>query len=90
MGFFRELLGGHRDRGSSQVAKQRLMMVLVGDRYRLTPDQVDQMKHEMAELLSRYLPNINADQIEVSLLRDDDNERLHAQIPLRRSQQGER
>lgn len=85
MSFFRELFGGRRER-SAQVAKQRLMMVLVDDRYKLTPDQIEQMKIEMAAVLSRYLPNVDADQIEVSLLRDDESERLHAQIPLKRGQ----
>lgn len=55
MGFFENLFGGRRDRSAS-VAKQRLMMVLVDDRYKLTPEMLEQMKVEIAEVLSRYLP----------------------------------
>lgn len=47
MGFFENLFGGRRDRSAS-VAKQRLMMVLVDDRYKLTPETLEQMKVEIA------------------------------------------
>lgn len=88
MSFFRELFGSRRER-SAETAKKRLMMVLVDDRYKLTPELIEQMKVELAEVLSRYLPHVDADQIEVSLLHEDDNDRLHAQIPLKRGHQGD-
>ncbi len=85
MGFFENLFGGRRDRSAS-VAKQRLMMVLVDDRYKLTPDMLEQMKLEIAEVLSRYLPGVDAEQIEVKILRGEVNDYLKADIPLKRSQ----
>lgn len=88
MSFFSNMFGGRRER-SAQVAKQRLMMVLVDDRYKLTPELIEQMKLEMAEVLARYLPHVAADQIEVTLLRGEANDHLKAEIPLRRGQQGD-
>ncbi len=83
MSFFSNLFGGRRER-SANVAKQRLMMVLVDDRYKLTPDMLEQMKLELADVLSRYLPHVDAEQIEVTLLRGEANDHLKAEIPLRR------
>lgn len=85
MGFFENLFGGRRDRSAS-VAKQRLMMVLVDDRYKLTPETLEQMKVEIAEVLSRYLPPVDAEQIEVKILRGEVNDYLKADIPLKRGQ----
>ncbi|GAB4425691.1 MAG: cell division topological specificity factor MinE [Chloroflexi bacterium OHK40] len=82
MGFFDNLFG-RRER-SAQVAKQRLMMVLVDDRYKLTPEMLEQMKLEMAEVLSRYLPAVDPEQIEVTLLRGEATDYLKADIPLKR------
>ncbi|MBP1465411.1 cell division topological specificity factor MinE [Candidatus Chloroploca sp. M-50] len=84
MGFLGNLFGGGRRDRSASVAKQRLMMVLVDDRYKLTPDMLEQMKIEMAEVLSRYLPHVDSDQIEVTLLRGEANDHLKAEIPLKR------
>jgi cell division topological specificity factor len=85
MGFFENLFGGRRDRSAS-VAKQRLMMVLVDDRYKLTPETLEQMKVEIAEVLSRYLPPVDAEQIEVKILRGEVTDYLKADIPLKRGQ----
>jgi cell division topological specificity factor len=85
VGFFNSLFSGRRDR-SAQVAKERLATVLVDDRYKLTPEMKEQMKLDIAEVLARYLPAIDPDQIEVTLLRGEGNDHLKADIPLRRAQ----
>ncbi|MCS6881810.1 MAG: cell division topological specificity factor MinE [Oscillochloridaceae bacterium] len=85
MGFFENLFGGRRDRSAS-LAKQRLMMVLVDDRYKLTPETLERMKVEIAEVLSRYLPPVDAEQIEVKILRGEATDYLKADIPLKRGQ----
>ncbi len=84
MGFFENLFGGRRER-SSTVAKERLARVLVDDRYKLTPEMKEQMKIDIAEVLSRYLPSVDPEQIEVAILRGEANDTLKADIPLRRS-----
>jgi len=83
VGFFENLFG-RRER-SSTVAKERLARVLVDDRYKLTPEMKEQMKIDIAEVLSRYLPSVDPEQIEVAILRGEPNDTLKADIPLRRS-----
>lgn len=83
MGFFENLFGGRRER-SANVAKQRLMMVLVDDRYKLTPETMEQMKVELAEVLARYLPSVDPEQIDITLLRGEANDHLKVDTPLRR------
>ncbi|NJN19726.1 MAG: cell division topological specificity factor MinE [Oscillochloris sp.] len=85
MGFFDSLFGGKRER-SAQMAKERLATVLVDDRYKLTPEMKEQMKLDIAEVLARYLPSIDPEQIEVAILRGEASDHLKADIPLRRGQ----
>jgi cell division topological specificity factor len=85
VGLLDNLFGGRRDR-SAQVAKERLATVLVDDRYKLTPEMKEQMKLDIAEVLARYLPSVDPDQIEVTLLRGEASDHLKADIPLRRAQ----
>lgn len=57
----RELLRwllGLADKGSessSDVARQRMRLVLIQDRIDLSPDKMDQMKREIWEVVSRYM-----------------------------------
>lgn len=88
MGFLDNLFRGKQDR-SAQVAKERLLTVLVHDRVKLTPDMMDQLKEELAAVIARYVPNAEPAEIEVSLLRDELTDRLQADIPLRRSKTGD-
>jgi cell division topological specificity factor len=84
VGFFENLFGNKQNR-SSVVAKERLARVLVDDRYKLTPEMKEQMKLDIAEVLSRYLPSVDPEQIEVAILRGESSDTLKADIPLRRS-----
>jgi len=81
---FLDSIFGRRER-SGLVAKERLAAVLVDDRYKLTPEMKEQMKIDIAAVLSRYLPSVDPDQIEVAILRGESNDKLQADIPLRRS-----
>jgi len=84
VGFFNSIFGSRNNR-SAQVAKERLATVLVDDRYKLTPEMKEQMKIDIAAVLLRYLPAIDPDQIEVTLLRGEASDHLKADIPLRRT-----
>jgi len=88
VGLFDSLFSGRQGR-SAQVAKERLATVLVDDRYKLTPEMKEQMKIDIAAVLARYLPAIDPDQIEVTLLRGEASDHLKADIPLRRAQQSD-
>ncbi len=87
MGFLDSIFG-RRER-SGTVAKERLAAVLVDDRYKLTPEMKEQMKIDIAEVLSRYLPSVDPDQIEVAILRGEGSDKLQADIPLRRGRAGD-
>lgn len=88
MGFLDNLFRGKRDR-SAQVAKDRLLTVLVHDRVKLTPDMLEQLKTELAAVIARYVPDAEPAEVEVSLMRRDENEHLQADIPLRRAKTSE-
>jgi cell division topological specificity factor len=69
---------------SANAAKTRLLKVLVDDRYKLTPEMMSQLKLDLAEVFARYIPSVDPNSIEVTLLRGESNDHLKADIPLRR------
>lgn len=81
---FLESLFGKRSR-SSDIARDRLLTVLVHDRVKLTPDMLDQLKTELSAVIARYVPAVDAGAIEVTLLRGESSDHLKADIPLRRT-----
>ena len=80
MGFLDRLLG-RRDATSSDIAKDRLVMVLVHDRAKITPGMLEQMKDEMISVISRYI-QIEAEGVEVTFTQDGRESRLVANIPV--------
>lgn len=84
MGFINSLFGGRRER-SSDVARERLLTVLVHDRVKLTPDMLEQLKAELSAVIAKYVPAVEPGEIEVSLLRGESNDHIKADIPLRRT-----
>ncbi|HNP72336.1 MAG TPA: cell division topological specificity factor MinE [Kouleothrix sp.] len=84
MGFFNSLFSGKRDR-SSDVARDRLLTVLVHDRVKLTPDMLEQLKAELSAVIAKYVPSVEPGEIEVSLMRGESSDHLKADIPLRRT-----
>ena len=92
MNFLNDLFRGRRERSTSsaQVAKQRLLTVLVNDRVKLSPEALEQLKNDLSEVISRYVPSVEPHEIEVSLLRGDMTDHLlKAEIPLRRARLSE-
>lgn len=84
MGFFNSLFGARRDR-SSDVARERLLTVLVHDRVKLTPDTMEQLKAELSAVIAKYVPLVEPGEIEVTLMRGEASDHIKADIPLRRS-----
>jgi cell division topological specificity factor len=84
VGFINSLFGGKRER-SSDVARERLLTVLVHDRVKLTPDMLEQLKAELSAVIAKYVPAVEPGEIEVSLLRGEANDHIKADIPLRRT-----
>lgn len=89
MSFLSDLFRNKRET-SAQVAKERLLTVLVHDRVKLSPETLEQLKLELSAVIERYVPSVDPNTIEVTLLRGDakdPSDRLKADIPLRRSPQ---
>jgi cell division topological specificity factor len=84
VGFLNTLFGGRRER-SSDVARERLLTVLVHDRVKLTPDMLEQLKSELSAVIAKYVPAVEPGEIEVTLMRGESNDHIKADIPLRRS-----
>ena len=83
MSFFNTLFRSKRER-SSDIARERLLKVLVDDRVKLTPDMLEQMKAELSAVVAKYVPGVEPDQVEVTLMRGEASDHLKADIPLRR------
>ena len=76
-GFF-----GRRKANSSSVARDRLKLVLVHDRSGLTPQQLDQLKDELLQVIARYV-EVDHDNVEIHLAQNQRENRLQADIPIK-------
>ena len=73
---------GGRKPSSSQVAKERLQLVLVHDRSNLTPAQVAAMKDEILEVIARYV-DFDREEVAIALTSSERENTLRAEIPIR-------
>jgi cell division topological specificity factor len=73
---------GPRPRSSS-IAKERLQLVLVHDRG-FSPQLLEAMKGEIIAVISKYV-EIDEGGIDVQITRSERQDRLVANIPVRRS-----
>ena len=80
MGFLRKLIGRGKS-PSSDVAKQRLKLVLVHDRANISPGLLALIKDEIIAVISRHL-EIDHRGVEVSFSQQGRETRLVADIPL--------
>ncbi|MEL6308490.1 MAG: cell division topological specificity factor MinE [Chloroflexota bacterium] len=83
-GFFDKMLGRNSDeeKGSSATAKDRLKMVLTHDRIKISPEKMKEMKAEIIEVITRYVPSLDPESVDIALDQSDRfNNRLVAEIP---------
>ena len=66
---------------SASAAKERLKLVLIHDRTELTPDDLEKMKNELLELISRHV-EIDAKAVRITMNQEGREQRLTADIPL--------
>ena len=83
MNIFRSLFGGQSQK-SSQLAKDRLKLVLVYDRVKITPMMMDTLKGELIDTISRHL-DVDQNGVSVTITRGERQDRLVADIPIRRA-----
>ncbi|NLE99765.1 MAG: cell division topological specificity factor MinE [Anaerolineales bacterium] len=67
--------------GSSDVASERLRLVLAHDRANLPPGLLETLKDEIVEVISRHIA-VNVEDVQVSFSQDTRESRLVADIPL--------
>jgi len=81
VGFVRTIF--QRRPKSSAIAKERLQLVLVHDRG-FSPQLLETLKSEIIAVISKYV-DIDAEHIDVKVTRSERQDRLVADIPVRRS-----
>lgn len=79
-GWLEQLLG-KKDKSAEQ-AKERLKLVLIHDRTDLTPHQLELMKNELLEVISRHVA-IDPAAVKIDMAQDGREQRLIADIPLK-------
>jgi cell division topological specificity factor len=80
MGFLDRIFGERRPT-SRDIAKERLQLVLVHDRVKISPAMLDKMKDELITVISRFV-EIDADSVEVTFTQSRRQSRLVADIPI--------
>jgi cell division topological specificity factor len=79
MSFFERLFG---KKNSAESAKERLQLVLIHDRTDLTPAELDSLKDDLIETISRHV-EIDAQAVQIGMEHDGRSQRLVADIPIR-------
>lgn len=77
------VMGGRPAASSKDDAKQRLKVLLIHDQVDLTAAQLDNLKDEIMEVISRYV-DVDAENVELRLNREDGQVALVSSIPVRR------
>jgi cell division topological specificity factor len=80
MGFLDRLLG-QKQPSSRDIAKERLQLVLVQDRIKISPAMLDKMKDELITVISRYV-EIEPEGVQVTFTQSRYQSRLVADIPV--------
>jgi len=76
--FFQRLFGKP---SSSATAKERLRLVLLSDHLSLAPEVVESLKHDLIEVISRYV-EVDAEQCDVSFEQREKQIAMLANIPV--------
>jgi cell division topological specificity factor len=74
---------GRKSPSPGELAKERLKVLLVHDRLKLNPAQLEIIRQEILEVVSRRLA-IEEEQVQVNLMNNDGAEMLYANMPIRR------
>jgi cell division topological specificity factor len=76
-----EWLTGQKNKSAGQ-AKDRLKLVLINDRTDLTTDELETLKNELLEVISRHI-EIDPGAVNITMAQDGRQQRLLADIPLK-------
>ena len=78
-----------REPDSASLAKERLKLVIVHDRTNLTVGQLELLKDELIQVISRHVP-IDPHGVRIEMSQEGREQRLIADIPLRSAGQKRR
>jgi cell division topological specificity factor len=79
MGILNFFTGRKKSAGN---AKDRLKLVLIHDRTDLAPGELESLKDELIEVISRYV-DIDPSSVSIKLANEGRSQRLIADIPMR-------
>ncbi|SRR5258707_11999360 len=82
MGVF-TFMNGRKKPTPGEMAKERLKVVLVQDRIKLSPEMLDLIRADLMAAISRRL-EIDEKNVEVSLGREERWDKLYANVPIKR------
>jgi len=71
-----------RRKKSANSAKERLQLVLIHDRTDLTPAELESLKDDLIETISRHIA-IDPTAVSINMAQDGREQRLIADIPLK-------
>ena len=66
---------------TGKIARDRLNVVLIHDRANVSPEVMDNLKNDIIKVISNYM-EINRNDMDISLEKDDDSVALVANIPV--------
>jgi cell division topological specificity factor len=76
-----EWLTGQKTKSAGQ-AKDRLKLVLINDRTDLSPSEMELLKNELIEVISRHI-EIDPSLVNITMSQEGREQRLLADIPLK-------
>jgi cell division topological specificity factor len=79
---------GQRSTHSGAVAKERLQLVLVHDRVKLSPELIETLKSEIIAVISKHV-TIDQEAMEIKITQGKGFQQLTADIPILASREGE-
>ncbi len=86
-GFF-DRMRGRGSKGSAQEAKERLQFILFHDRIDLPPEQLEAMKREILEVISKYV-SIEQDRVDIALQQRQRDSLIVAEIPFSKTSEAD-
>ena len=81
MANFMKRVFGRGEPASSNVAKERLAVILLHDRSNLSVEELERLKQELLEVIARYV-DFDPEKADIELSMDDRETRLRAEVPI--------
>ncbi len=70
-----------KNKNSASDAKERLKLVLIHDRTDITPGQLESLKNELIDVISKYI-HIEPSNVKINMTQEGKEHRLIADIPI--------